>query len=39
MYIVQLFKIFVSERSVMATGPSVDLRIWKVIHSSSVTWQ
>jgi len=36
---VQLLKIFVSERSVVATGPSVDLRIWKVIHPSPVTWQ
>jgi len=27
---VQLFKIFVSKRSVVATGPSVDLRIEKL---------
>jgi len=23
----------------VAAGPSVDLRIWKVIHPSPVTWQ
>jgi len=36
---VQQFKIFVSERSVVATGSSVNFLIWKVIHSSPVTWQ
>jgi len=24
---------------VVATGPSVDLRIWKVIHPLPITWQ
>jgi len=36
---VQLFKIFVSKRSVLATGLSVDLRIRKVVHPSPVSWQ
>jgi len=36
---VQLFKIFVSKRSVVAAGPSVDLRIQKIIHPSPVSWQ
>jgi len=34
---VQLSNTFASERSVVATGPSVDLRILMVIHPSLVT--
>jgi len=36
---VQLFKTFVSKRSVVATGSPVDLRISNVILPSPVTWQ